>query len=204
MVPLLLRKGGGASSGLSPYSRLRSFRSDAALEAIARAAEQKVPNVVLYNYPSFSGAFSALFAHLFHTRLHLPCLVLPFSSVVPLRFHRFLLILRLFHQDLAVSNAALSDWLFNKVLNHSELNITWIMDAVVIIFSFKLLLLLFFYFTGLMIYMLKGLSDAIFLTSWVRRDLLPPFHGDPHVSKLILHCNLRSTLIKKKKIVFWR
>ncbi|XP_022136385.1 uncharacterized protein LOC111008108 isoform X2 [Momordica charantia] len=85
MVPLLLRKGGGASSGLSPYSRLRSFRSDAALEAIARAAEQRVPNVVLYNYPSFSGAFSALFAHLFHTRLHLPCLVLPFSSVAPLR-----------------------------------------------------------------------------------------------------------------------
>ncbi|XP_022136386.1 uncharacterized protein LOC111008108 isoform X3 [Momordica charantia] len=35
--------------------------------------------------------------------------------------------------------------------------------------------------SGLMIYMLKGLSDAIFLTSWVRRDLLPPFHGDPHI-----------------------
>ncbi|KAJ0077846.1 hypothetical protein Patl1_37062 [Pistacia atlantica] len=31
------------------------------------------------------GAFSALFAHLFHSRLNLPCLLLPFSSVEPFR-----------------------------------------------------------------------------------------------------------------------
>lgn len=62
-------------------SGCRSLRSDAALEAIAKASEDKVPSIVLYNYPSFSGAFSALFAHLFHTRHNLPCLILPFSSV---------------------------------------------------------------------------------------------------------------------------
>ncbi|XP_027917491.1 uncharacterized protein LOC114176606 isoform X2 [Vigna unguiculata] len=64
----------------------RSLRSDAALEAIAKASEDRVPNIVLYNYPSFSGAFSALFAHLFHTRHNLPFLVLPFSAVPPLAF----------------------------------------------------------------------------------------------------------------------
>lgn len=64
-------------------STVRSFRSDAALEAISNALEEKVPNLVLYNYPSFSGAFSALFAHLYHSRLRLPSLILPFSSVVP-------------------------------------------------------------------------------------------------------------------------
>ncbi|CAJ1936176.1 unnamed protein product [Sphenostylis stenocarpa] len=64
----------------------RSLRSDAALEAIAKASEDKVPNIVLYNYPSFSGAFSALFAHLFHTRHNLPSLILPFSSVPSLAF----------------------------------------------------------------------------------------------------------------------
>ncbi|EOA30852.1 hypothetical protein CARUB_v10013995mg [Capsella rubella] len=63
----------------------RSFRSDAALEAIANALEEKVPNLVLYNYPSFSGAFSALFAHRYHSRLLLPCLILPYSSIVPFR-----------------------------------------------------------------------------------------------------------------------
>ena len=63
----------------------RSFRSDAALEAIAKASEQKIPNVILYNYPSFSGAFSALFAHLFHSTLNLPSLILPFSSIHPLK-----------------------------------------------------------------------------------------------------------------------
>ncbi|KAL3538731.1 hypothetical protein ACH5RR_002097 [Cinchona calisaya] len=64
----------------------RSFRSDAALEALAKASEAKSPNVVaLYNYPSFSGAFSALFAHLYHSRLNIPCLILPFSSVLPFR-----------------------------------------------------------------------------------------------------------------------
>nr|AFK42713.1 unknown [Lotus japonicus] len=58
-------------------SGCRSLCSDAALEAISKASEDKV----LYNYPSFSGAFSALFAHLFHTRHNLPCHILPFSSV---------------------------------------------------------------------------------------------------------------------------
>ena len=85
-LTLLLRRvnhlaalgGGGGGGG-------RSFRSDAALEALAKASEEKVPNVLLYNYPSFSGAFSALFAHLFHSRLNLPSLILPFSSVHPLR-----------------------------------------------------------------------------------------------------------------------
>ncbi|XP_045826286.1 uncharacterized protein LOC123918322 isoform X1 [Trifolium pratense] len=69
---------------ISPFHR--SLRSDAALEAIAKASEHKVPNIVLYNYPSFSGAFSALFAHLFHTRHNLPSLILPFSSVPSLAF----------------------------------------------------------------------------------------------------------------------
>jgi len=68
------------------FEAKRSFRSDAALEAIANALEEKVPNLVLYNYPSFSGAFSALFAHLYHYRLRLPCLILPFSSVIPFRY----------------------------------------------------------------------------------------------------------------------
>ncbi|KAK9166195.1 hypothetical protein Scep_001386 [Stephania cephalantha] len=63
----------------------RNFRSKAALESLARASEDRTPNLVLYNYPSFSGAFAALFAHLYHSRLHQPCLVLPFSSVEPLR-----------------------------------------------------------------------------------------------------------------------
>ncbi|XVF67328.1 hypothetical protein PTKIN_Ptkin10aG0112300 [Pterospermum kingtungense] len=73
----------------TPNSWPRAFRSDAALEAIAKAAEEKVPNVALYNYPSFSGAFSAVFAHLFHSRLNLPCLVLPFSSIEPFRVEDF-------------------------------------------------------------------------------------------------------------------
>ncbi|KAK3015120.1 hypothetical protein RJ639_006800 [Escallonia herrerae] len=66
-------------------SWVRGFRSNAALEALAKASEERIPNVVLYNYPSFSGAFSALFARLFHSQLNLPCLILPFSSVEPLR-----------------------------------------------------------------------------------------------------------------------
>lgn len=67
------------------FESTRGFRSDAALEAIANALEEKVPKLVLYNYPSFSGAFSALFAHLYHSHLRIPCLILPFSSVVPFR-----------------------------------------------------------------------------------------------------------------------
>ncbi|XP_021625814.1 uncharacterized protein LOC110624796 isoform X2 [Manihot esculenta] len=66
-------------------TRAHGFRSAAALEALTKAREEKIPNVVLYNYPSFSGAFSALFATLFHTRLNRSCLVLPFSLVEPLR-----------------------------------------------------------------------------------------------------------------------
>nr|GMC87674.1 uncharacterized protein LOC109161432 [Ipomoea batatas] len=67
----------------------RSFRSDAALEVLAKASEAKTPNIILYNYPSFSGAFAALFAHLYHDRLNLPHLVLPFSSVEPFRVLAF-------------------------------------------------------------------------------------------------------------------
>lgn len=79
------------SSRLPPLSpsAAREFRSDAALEAISKANEEKTPIAVLYNYPSFSGAFSALFAHLFHSRLNLPCLILPFSSVEPFRVEDF-------------------------------------------------------------------------------------------------------------------
>ncbi|CBI35436.3 hypothetical protein VitviT2T_003841 [Vitis vinifera] len=79
----LLRKCGGICA--TPSLRARSFRSNAALEAIAKASEERIPNIALYNYPSFSGAFSALFAHLFHSHLNFPCLILPFSSVEPLR-----------------------------------------------------------------------------------------------------------------------
>ncbi|KAJ4843127.1 hypothetical protein Tsubulata_002918, partial [Turnera subulata] len=68
-----------------PPPKSRGFRSDSALEAISKAREEKIPNLVLYNYPSFSGALSAMFAHIFHSRLALPCLILPFSSVEPLR-----------------------------------------------------------------------------------------------------------------------
>ncbi|CAL5358202.1 unnamed protein product [Camellia sinensis] len=67
------------------FNLTRSFRSNSALEALAKASEEKTPIIVLYNYPSFSGAFSALFARLFHSHLNLPCLILPFSSVEPLR-----------------------------------------------------------------------------------------------------------------------
>ncbi|XP_021776234.1 uncharacterized protein LOC110740054 isoform X2 [Chenopodium quinoa] len=67
------------------FWHLRQLRSDATLEAIAKAAEEKTPVVTLYNYPSFSGAYSALFAHLFHSYLRRPCLILPFSSVAPFR-----------------------------------------------------------------------------------------------------------------------
>ncbi|KAM5577588.1 hypothetical protein ABKV19_008101 [Rosa sericea] len=68
-----------------PLLHTRSFRSDAALEALSKASDKKLPNLLLYNYPSFSGAFSALFAHLYHSRLNLPLLSLPFSSVEPFR-----------------------------------------------------------------------------------------------------------------------
>ncbi|KAL7199627.1 hypothetical protein ACSBR2_021837 [Camellia fascicularis] len=67
------------------FNLTRSLRSNSALEALAKASEEKTPIIVLCNYPSFSGAFSALFARLFHSHLNLPCLILPFSSVEPLR-----------------------------------------------------------------------------------------------------------------------
>ncbi|XP_057977885.1 uncharacterized protein LOC131164599 [Malania oleifera] len=73
----------------SPLLQARSFRSKAALEALTKASEERVPNIVLYNYPSFSGAFSALFARLFHSHLNHPCLILPFSSVEPFRAEDF-------------------------------------------------------------------------------------------------------------------
>ncbi|VVB01741.1 unnamed protein product [Arabis nemorensis] len=63
-------------SGKHRLDAARSFRSDEALEAIAYALEEKIPNVVLYNYPSFSGAYSALFAL---------ASILLISSVVPFR-----------------------------------------------------------------------------------------------------------------------
>ncbi|RDY06681.1 hypothetical protein CR513_09296, partial [Mucuna pruriens] len=81
-----LRNGGRRSLPFWVGRGSRSLRSDAALEAIAKASEDTVPNIVLYNYPSFSGAFSALFAHLFHTRHNIPSLILPFSSVPSLAF----------------------------------------------------------------------------------------------------------------------
>ncbi|KAK1568980.1 hypothetical protein Q3G72_031204 [Acer saccharum] len=60
-------------------------RHRGAREAINEAREERTQNVVLYNCPSFSEAFSAFFAQLFHSRLHLPCLLLPFSSVAPFK-----------------------------------------------------------------------------------------------------------------------
>lgn len=87
------------------HRRRQSFRSRAALDALqahirpasaagagagagAEAATDS-RHLVLYNYPSFSGAFAALFAHLYHSRLRLPCLILPLSSVEPLRVDDF-------------------------------------------------------------------------------------------------------------------
>lgn len=81
MTPSLLRRWTTAPQN----SFRRGFRSKAALEALEEASNEKTPTIALYNYPSFSGAFSALFARLFHSHLRLPCLILPFSSVEPLR-----------------------------------------------------------------------------------------------------------------------
>ncbi|XP_069145828.1 uncharacterized protein [Solanum lycopersicum] len=72
---------------------IRCFRSQAALKALAKASEDKVPNLILYNYPSFSGAFAALFTHLYHSHLNLPHLILPFSSVEPFRIATSLILL---------------------------------------------------------------------------------------------------------------
>ncbi|GAB2245401.1 hypothetical protein Droror1_Dr00000894 [Drosera rotundifolia] len=83
-MPLNLRRHWRRVLPMAP-SLHRGLRSDSALEAIAAAAEARTPSLALYNYPPFSGAMSALFARIFHSKLGIPCLVLPFSSVVPLR-----------------------------------------------------------------------------------------------------------------------
>ncbi|WOL15532.1 hypothetical protein Cni_G24313 [Canna indica] len=95
--PLAFLNGGSSAFSLPPTplrpSPQRCFRSQASLNSIrahSRTAEDAArSHLVLYNYPSFSGAFSALFAHLFHCRLRLPFLVLPFSSVEPFRVKDF-------------------------------------------------------------------------------------------------------------------
>ncbi|KAI4375906.1 hypothetical protein MLD38_013722 [Melastoma candidum] len=83
MSTIRARSPSSASAALVHLRGRRSFRSDAALELLAQAREQRTPYLALYNYPSFSGAFSALFVRLFHDRLRLPCLILPFSSRHP-------------------------------------------------------------------------------------------------------------------------
>ncbi|KAK8951031.1 hypothetical protein KSP39_PZI004597 [Platanthera zijinensis] len=92
------RKWSTAAAGANPLPLFlllqQGFRSAAALEALQshiRASEGGLekPRLVLYNYPSFAGAFAALFAHLYHSSLNLPCLILPFSSVEPLRVEDF-------------------------------------------------------------------------------------------------------------------
>ncbi|KAG8088774.1 hypothetical protein GUJ93_ZPchr0011g28544 [Zizania palustris] len=88
---LLLR---GATTPPVPGLR-RAFRSDASLKAIraqshstkttAASASDGPMHLALYNYPTFGGAYAALAAHLFHRRLRLRLLLLPFSSVEPFR-----------------------------------------------------------------------------------------------------------------------
>ncbi|KAF3795870.1 hypothetical protein EJ110_NYTH02970 [Nymphaea thermarum] len=68
----------------------RGFRSKAALDALAKASAE---SLVLYNYPSFAGAFGSLFARLYHSHLRRPLLILPFSAVHPFRFANWLLLL---------------------------------------------------------------------------------------------------------------
>ncbi|KAJ0976806.1 hypothetical protein J5N97_012280 [Dioscorea zingiberensis] len=85
----------GAQAPPHQHHHHRSFRSRAALEALqshirsALADPPQPHHLALYNYPSFSGAFAALFAHLFHSRLRLPFLALPFSSVDSFRVEDF-------------------------------------------------------------------------------------------------------------------
>lgn len=83
-----------------PSPLRRAFRSAAALEAIRSHSaptsssssdtdDREAPaTLALYNYPAFAGAYAALAAHLFHRRVVVGgrLLVLPFSSVEPLRF----------------------------------------------------------------------------------------------------------------------
>ncbi|MQL73879.1 hypothetical protein Taro_006206 [Colocasia esculenta] len=107
---------------LLPRAAARSFRSEAALDALRHAAVHGVSppagdgdevcelgrgggrgkadetasvsdngastngySLVLYNYPSFTGALAALFARRYHSVCRLPALFLPFSSVEPFR-----------------------------------------------------------------------------------------------------------------------
>ncbi|CAA6663103.1 unnamed protein product [Spirodela intermedia] len=84
----------------------RGFRSDAALHALRRAGahpggggagvegsvltpdnarDENGFSLVLYNYPSFSATLAAVFARRYYSLRRLPALVLPFSSVEPLR-----------------------------------------------------------------------------------------------------------------------
>ncbi|KAI3981331.1 hypothetical protein MKX01_004595 [Papaver californicum] len=52
------------SSSLTIYNECRrNFRSKAALESLITTAEN-TPNLILYNIPSYSGSYSAFFAHL--------------------------------------------------------------------------------------------------------------------------------------------
>ncbi|KAI3990163.1 hypothetical protein MKX01_029141 [Papaver californicum] len=68
------------SSSLTIYNECRrNFRSKAALESLITAAEN-IPNLILYNNPSYSGSYSDFFAHLCCTHLQIPHLILPFSS----------------------------------------------------------------------------------------------------------------------------
>lgn len=67
----------------------RCFRSKAAIEALTKASEERVPNLVLYNYPSLTGALAALFAQLYHSHVNIQSLILPFSNVEPLRWRMY-------------------------------------------------------------------------------------------------------------------
>ncbi|XP_073008205.1 uncharacterized protein [Typha latifolia] len=69
----------------------RGFRSESALDllqshpgVLGSGDESNAgSHIALYNYPSFSGAYAACSAHLFHSSLRLPFLALPFSSFHP-------------------------------------------------------------------------------------------------------------------------
>ncbi|XP_020530554.1 uncharacterized protein LOC105421604 [Amborella trichopoda] len=74
---------------MAAFEIRRCFRSRAALDALTMAIKEEAPNLILYNYPSFSGAFAALFAHLYHSRMGLPYLILPYSQVEPFRIEDF-------------------------------------------------------------------------------------------------------------------
>ncbi|ONK57552.1 uncharacterized protein A4U43_C09F1660 [Asparagus officinalis] len=78
-----------ASAAFRRRPQARNFRSESALDALQSFIDDDDDNpnktLVLYNYPSFSGAYAALFAH-----RRLPsALILPFSSVEPLRIEDF-------------------------------------------------------------------------------------------------------------------